>query len=64
MCALFVCACLGEQECVCASALEVESGGGGEKCTGQVREEEGAVLIAAARPIIKEKQHSQQEAEG
>lgn len=42
----------------------MESGGGGEKYTGQVREEEGAVLIAAAQPIIKEKQHSQQEAEG
>ena len=50
---------------VCVTRAEVESGGGGrEGMTGKTGREEGKWFIAAAWPVIKEKQHSQQEAEG
>lgn len=51
--------------CVCVSALVTRAGRwGGEWTTGQVVEGGGEVFIAAAQPVIKEKQRSQQEAEG
>lgn len=51
--------------CVCVSALVIRAGRwGGEWTTGQVVEGRGEVFIAAAQPVIKEKQRSQQEAEG
>lgn len=49
----------------CVTRAEVESGGeGGEGMTGKTWREEGKWFTAAAWPVIKEKQHSQQEAEG
>ena len=70
-----MCVCVCVCVCLCPSAClsvrlgdqrwKVESGGGGEEWTGQALEGGGGEgLMAAAQPIIKEKQHSRQEAEG
>ena len=64
---VYTCVWSCEHTCVsvCVTRAEVESGGGGrEGMTGKTWREEGKWFIAAAWPVIKEKQHSQQEAEG